>query len=147
MKIHNRIKELRKLNNLTQKELAAKIDLNYSVLSRIETGERPIRDDELFKIANYFKVTIDYLLGNSSKSATIESKNLLGKAPDPILVNEISSRLNEADGILGIHDLEVHDYGPGRIFASVHAEVDASSSMGFHAASDRPSLRRGPQLV
>lgn len=57
------------------------------------------------------------------------SDPLLGKAPDPILVNEISSRLNEADGILGIHDLEVHDYGPGRIFASVHAEVDASSSM------------------
>ena len=96
MKIHNRIKELRKLNNLTQKELAAKIDLNYSVLRRIETGERPIRDDELFKIANYFKVTIDYLLGNSSKSATIESDN----QDISLIMTNLKEKLKNYEGVM-----------------------------------------------
>ncbi len=50
---------------------------------------------------------------------------LLGKAPDPELVNEIQERICSEQGVLGIHDLVVHDYGPGRIFASVHVEVDA----------------------
>lgn len=49
--------------------------------------------------------------------------NLLGKAPDPELVNEIESIMLESDKIVGVHDLIVHDYGPGRIIASAHAEV------------------------
>lgn len=62
----NRISELRQKNKLTQKELADKLNINYSVLSRIETGERSIRDDELLEIADFFNVTTDYLLGRSS---------------------------------------------------------------------------------
>lgn len=62
----NRISSLRIQNNLTQKELAEKIKINHTVLSRMETGERPIKDDELLKLADYFDVTTDYLLGRSS---------------------------------------------------------------------------------
>lgn len=50
---------------------------------------------------------------------------LLGKAPDPELISRIQREICSEDGVLGIHDLVVHDYGPGRIFASVHVEVDA----------------------
>lgn len=53
------------------------------------------------------------------------SSPLLGKAPDPELVQEIENRICAYEEVLGIHDLVVHDYGPGRIFASVHVEVDA----------------------
>jgi cation diffusion facilitator family transporter len=53
------------------------------------------------------------------------SSPLLGKAPDPELVKDIEKRICAHKGVLGIHDLVVHDYGPGRIFASVHVEVDA----------------------
>lgn len=53
------------------------------------------------------------------------SSPLLGKAPDPELVSEIEERICSCEDVLGIHDLVVHDYGPGRIFASVHVEVDA----------------------
>ncbi|HVI40142.1 MAG TPA: cation diffusion facilitator family transporter, partial [Anaerovoracaceae bacterium] len=53
------------------------------------------------------------------------SSPLLGNAPDPELVKEIEERIDSHQGVLGIHDLVVHDYGPGRIFASVHVEVDA----------------------
>ena len=48
---------------------------------------------------------------------------LLGTAPDPELVKSLSDLICGHDEIIGIHDLIVHDYGPGRIIASVHAEV------------------------
>lgn len=57
------------------------------------------------------------------------SDPLLGLAPDPTLVGEIQSRIMGHEGILGLHDLVVHDYGPGRVFASVHVEVDANENL------------------
>lgn len=54
---------------------------------------------------------------------------LLGEAPDPGLVNQIIAMCKRHEGVYGIHDLMVHDYGPGRVFASVHIEVDADSDI------------------
>lgn len=51
---------------------------------------------------------------------------LLGEAPDPELVREIAQIAKSHEGILDIHDLAVHNYGPGKIFASIHLEVDAA---------------------
>ena len=48
---------------------------------------------------------------------------LLGQAPDPELVENIQNTVLSYDGVVGIHDLIVHDYGPGRIIVSLHAEV------------------------
>ena len=48
---------------------------------------------------------------------------LLGTAPDKKLIDGIRSRVLDSPGVSGVHDLIVHDYGPGRILASVHAEV------------------------
>ena len=52
---------------------------------------------------------------------------LLGSAPDPRLVEHIRSRSMSYPGVLGTHDLMVHDYGPGRQFASAHVEMAAES--------------------
>lgn len=54
---------------------------------------------------------------------------LLGESPDPELVNQISEMARSFDGVLGIHDLVVHNYGPGKIFASIHIEVDADGNL------------------
>lgn len=48
---------------------------------------------------------------------------LLGTPPDPLLVEQIYTMLLRQEGIEGVHDLIIHDYGPGRRMASVHAEV------------------------
>lgn len=48
---------------------------------------------------------------------------LLGKPPEIELINEIERGIMSFDGFLGVHDLIVHNYGPGRQFASVHVEV------------------------
>lgn len=50
---------------------------------------------------------------------------ILGKGPGPELVSTIQAFLMSYEGVLNIHDLLVHDYGPNRTFASVHVEVDA----------------------
>lgn len=54
---------------------------------------------------------------------------LLGEAPDEELVKEIERRTWEFEGVLGIHDLIVHNYGPGKVFASLHVEVDAAGDI------------------
>ena len=52
---------------------------------------------------------------------------LLGQAPDPALVSHIQSKILSYPGVLGTHDLMVHDYGPGRQFASAHVEMAAEA--------------------
>lgn len=56
---------------------------------------------------------------------------LLGEAPDPEFVEQIEDIVLEYDknAIIGIHDLIVHDYGPGRRIISLHAEVPAEGNM------------------
>ncbi len=57
-----RIKELRKKKNITQLKLAFDLNVSQNTLSRYETGEREPSYDVLIKIADYFNVSIDYLL-------------------------------------------------------------------------------------
>ena len=59
---------------------------------------------------------------------------LLGGRPDAELVQKISAIVTEPGDIVGIHDMIVHDYGPGRTMASVHAEVP--DDMDIHAAHE-----------
>ena len=54
---------------------------------------------------------------------------LLGKAPEPELVEHIRERIMGYEGVLGTHDLMVHDYGAGRQFASVHVEMAAEADV------------------
>lgn len=54
-------------------------------------------------------------------------KDLLGKPATKEQLEELENIIMSSEEILGIHDLIIHDYGPGRKFASVHAEVDSKS--------------------
>lgn len=54
---------------------------------------------------------------------------LLGSKPDKEYVETIEKFVMSYDGILGIHDLVVHDYGPGRVMISLHAEVPADGNV------------------
>ena len=50
---------------------------------------------------------------------------LLGEKADSKLIDDISRLITSHEKVLGIHDLLVHDYGPGRCYASVHVEISA----------------------
>ena len=54
---------------------------------------------------------------------------LLGQAPDPEMVKGIRSMVLSHEGVIGVHDLMVHNYGPGRCVISLHAEVPAHEDM------------------
>lgn len=63
---------------------------------------------------------------------------LIGTAPDPALCGRIIRMVEGYDGILGTHDLIVHDYGPGRCMASIHAEVPRTADIvEIHEVIDR----------
>lgn len=55
--------------------------------------------------------------------------SLLGQAPDPETVKMIEEKILSYDGIHGVHDLIVHDYGPGRCFVTAHAEVSSEADI------------------
>lgn len=66
------------------------------------------------------------------------SSPLLGEAPDPAFISEIKEIVLSAPGITGMHDLLVHDYGPGHVIVSLHAEVPSGLSlMEAHKIIDR----------
>ena len=89
-------------------------------------------------IAHFFSVNIDGWVGvavacfilyagyNAAKD-TIDP--LLGQAPDPELVAEVEETVLSFPPIQSIHDMVVHDYGPGRLMISLHAEVPADGDL------------------
>ena len=61
-----RLKELRKSKGISQLTLATDLNANQNTISRYETGEREPGIMELIKIADYFHVSIDYLVGRTN---------------------------------------------------------------------------------
>jgi cation diffusion facilitator family transporter len=81
---------------------------------------------------NYVNFPIDGIMGLIVSGLIIYAgfsiaKNtasmLLGTLPSKELVDKINQRILSTEGIIGVHDLIVHEYGPGRVMATVHAEV------------------------
>lgn len=60
-----RLKELRKKKGMSQLRLATELNTTQNTISRYETGEREPGIDELIKIAEYFNVSVDYLIGRT----------------------------------------------------------------------------------
>ncbi len=70
-----------------------------------------------------------FVLFAGFKSAFETIQPLLGMSPDEEFVRDIESAIMEHKMVVGIHDMVVHDYGPGRQMVSVHAEVDGSENI------------------
>ncbi len=89
-------------------------------------------------VGHFFNILIDgwcgiivavFILIAGIRAAKDTIDPLLGLPPEPEFVDEIEKIVTSHEGILGIHDLIVHDYGPGRRMISLHAEVPASSDI------------------
>lgn len=65
--------------------------------------------------------------GYSAAKDTISP--LLGQPPQPEFVKDVETIVTSYEHVLGIHDMIVHDYGPGRVMLSLHAEVPADGDM------------------
>lgn len=64
-----RIRELRKARRITQLKMALDLDMSQNTISRYESGEREPGITELIRIADYFRVSIDYLVGRTDDPA------------------------------------------------------------------------------
>ena len=91
-----------------------------------------------FRIDGYVGAIVSVLIlkaGFDVAKDTID--RLLGQSPDEELLQQMREMVLETPEIVDIHDLIAHDYGPGRLFASLHAEVDANSDIvAAHEAID-----------
>lgn len=72
---------------------------------------------------------------------------LLGEKGDPELAERVEEIVCAYDEVVGIHDLIIHDYGPGRLYISVHAEVDGTRDLfELHDAMDRAMVELDEKL-
>jgi len=79
-----------------------------------------------FQLDGYMGVAVAIFIMRSAINILKDMLDtLVGKMPSNELINMIVSYIRKYHGVMGIHDLVVHDYGPHRCFASVHVEVDA----------------------
>ena len=107
-------------------------------------------------IGHYFDIHVDgwcgvvvacFILwaGISAVKETIDP--LLGQPPTAEFVGEVERLVLSHEGITGIHDLIVHDYGPGRRFISLHAEVSADGDMrALHDVIDTAEHKLSDQM-
>lgn len=76
MSLGRKIKQLREREGIQQKDFASKIGVSNVVLSRYESDERKPDYDTLLKIADYFEVSIDFLLDRADRQKTTENINI-----------------------------------------------------------------------
>ncbi len=72
----NRIKELRNEKQINQDALSKLLGLEIAGVSKLETGRVPLKDEYILKLAEYFNVSTDYLLGKSNIRNPEEIKNI-----------------------------------------------------------------------
>lgn len=94
-------------------------------------------------IDGYLGLFVAALIGWAGIRILLEGANrIMGYEPSKARVNEIKTFVKNYPGVLGVHDLLIHDYGPGHEYASIHVEVDANmSTMDSHNLLD--SIERG----
>ena len=107
-------------------------------------------------ISRFFHVQLDGWLGllvavlilRTGWSAARDTLDpLLGTPPDPAVVADIEGLILSHPQISGVHDLVIHDYGPGRRMMSVHAEVPADGSLvELHDVIDRTERELGERF-
>ena len=98
-------------------------------------------------VTRFFSINVDgycgvlvalFILYAGFNAAKDTISPILGKAPEPEFVKEIEDMVLAHEEVVGIHDLIVHDYGPGRVMISLHAEVDGDGNIFvLHDAIDR----------
>ena len=79
------------------------------------------------KIDGYLGLLVSAFIIKSGISLVLETaKPLIGETPTAEEIKQVSDKITSYDGVLGIHDLVIHQYGPNKKFITVHVEVDAS---------------------
>lgn len=102
--LSQRLKQLREVKKITQKNLARALSVGVSTVAMWETGVRHPDHEMLVKIADFFGVSVDYLLGRdyTDVQVDINPERIKNMADAELLINEVMQSLNQAlaDNIL-----------------------------------------------
>ena len=94
-RLRNNIANLRESRNWSQKELATRLGIDSSYISKIESGNRKVSTSELDKISSLFHVTTDYLLGRHDKQET--KKDGVELSDDDVIMTWRGQPLSDED--------------------------------------------------
>lgn len=107
-------------------------------------------------VARFWGVNLDgwggavvacFIIWSGFSAARDTLSPLLGNPPDPAFVQQVEQIVLSHPEIINIHDLIVHDYGPGRLMVSLHAEVPGSGDIyALHDAIDRAEYELNRKL-
>lgn len=120
--------------------------LTIATFSILLTKITDITVDGLFGI-----IVSGFILFSGFLVAKRATESLIGKEPEPNIIEMINSTLSQVKYVLGIHDLMIHDYGAGKVIASVHVEIPSHVSLiKAHEAMVQAELdmrKRGIDMV
>ena len=151
--IRERMEDLRNRRKLTLKEVAEKTGIDYSTLSRIENGNvKKVGDDVLLKLARFFGVSTDFLLGITNvpdkKNYTIEELGLTPEAARNLYTGAIENRVIN---LLLVHPdfatltNRIADYLDDRMAAGIAAQnqlYDSVSDLMMRIGKEEKALRQ-----
>ena len=104
MKYHTRLKEVRKLNNYTQQQIAEYLQVDQSLISKIEKGTRRINMTQFDKLCQLYDVTPEYLLGETDEYTPVRYRS-----DEQVDLNAIA-KMNQVRGYLNLlRKLETRD--------------------------------------
>ena len=116
----------KRLNAVTMKAMA-KDSLSDAVATSVVLMSMIVAKLADIAIDGYCGVVVAaFILFTGITAARDTISPLLGQKPDSEFIEEVMRIVNAHKEIIGTHDLVVHDYGPGRLMITLHAEVDAS---------------------
>ena len=120
----NKLKRLRESKNLSVRELGTKTDINYGTLSRIENGSQQLIEQYVVKLADFFKVSADELLGREY----INEETTIIKVRD-FNLQDIYRKLNsmtenELISLRGAIDFVLENRGNNPNLLAIRNEID-----------------------
>ena len=136
----NRLKELRKQKGLSQKEIAKEMSISEKTLSRWENGESQIKPEKAKQLADYFGVSVGYLLGYSEYRDSQEASFHLNKINPNDPYNLVRARICSILGDDLMEELE-------RQYVTGYDEPDYSNLISFLSAVNQLSYTDEEELL
>ena len=136
----NRLKELRKEKKLSQKEIAKEMSISEKTLSRWENGESQIKPEKAQQLADYFGVSVGYLLGYSEYRDSQEASYQLYRNDPDDPYNHVKARVYS---ILGDDLMKVLE----EQYTTGHDEPDYSNLTSFLSAVNQLSYTDEEELL
>lgn len=128
MSLGKRIASLRNEKRISQAELAKRVSVSASTIGMWETDQRAIKDEDLLNLANFFEVSVDYLLGRTDKRNYYD----LTEKDERDIANELEEMINDLSGnlLFSKDSTEVNDETRELLIASLEnslriAKIDA----------------------